>query len=78
MISGHDQKYADAPLWQHPMVGHVTSDHLMDKHEDEQSCDKQSAGAWPWQCPVDSRVTSDQLTHHCGNVLWAVAQQAIS
>ena len=68
MISGHDQKYADAPLWQHPMVGHVTSDHLMDEHEDDQSWDKRSADAWPWQRSVDSHMMSDQLTHDHGNI----------
>ena len=68
MISGHDQKYADAPLWQHPMVGYVTSDHLMDEREDDQSCDKRSADASLWERPVDSRTMTDQLMHYHGNV----------
>ena len=78
MISGHDQKYADAPLWQHPMVGHVTSDHLMDEREDDQSCDKRSADTSLWQHPVDSRTTTDQLMHYHGNVSRTVVQRAIS
>ena len=78
MISGHDQKYADAPLWQHPMVGHVTSDRLMDEREDDQSCDKRSADTSLWQHPVDSRTTTDQLMHYHGNVSRTVMQQAIS
>ena len=60
------------------MVGYVTSDHLMREDEDDQLHDKRSAEAQLWQHSVGSYMTTDQLTHDHGNVLWTVVRRLIS